>query len=86
MSNVVSLRGGPTQEPPKGPNPDIIEELESLLAQARTGEIAGISGAVTWSDLNAGFFSAGEFSLAHWGASMLATRVVAKRWEEEADA
>jgi hypothetical protein len=42
MSKVVSICGEPVI-PPGEPNPRIIEELERLLARAKSGDVIGIA-------------------------------------------
>lgn len=54
---VVSLRGGPVWS--GEPNPALIEFLETVLEQARVGEIAGAVIVRQWRDDAADFQSAG---------------------------
>lgn len=46
--NVISLWGGPTGE--LTPNPTLIEELERLLAAARSGQVIGVAAAMLHHD------------------------------------
>jgi hypothetical protein len=51
--NVVSLRGSfapPSAQPSPQPNPNVIQELERLLAAAKAGDIVGLAGTYVHKD------------------------------------
>lgn len=71
MSNVVPLRpgGGTGELPPDDESQKMmLEELEGIIAQVRSGEIVGISGCLTFKGHGSVPYWIGHHDFSTWGA------------------
>jgi len=74
--NIENIHGGPVITPT--PHAGLIEGLERMLEQARSGEIVGLYGAITYGDTSAGTRALGLANRSTLGALVVVQHELAE--------